>query len=407
MNDEFYGKQDLEKLWKKCTFVFDTSILMNLYAYPQEIYHEFINILENEIPNRIWMPHQISSEFDMNSAQGIKRASQNYDYFKSSVTHLQEDSKNLAHQIMELNHTFFSGLKLDSTIQENFNGIDAILEDMSASFKENSSSKIKNRVNTLFDGKIGNNYPDSKLKKINNESKIRSIKGIHEFEENGYSNLISWHQMLDYAKREKIDIIFVTENPGWWTNPKKELIEPHPSLLNEFSVIGQEFYVYRFMNFLSDSKKYLADITKEPTNFSNKLKERKKLEKAPSDIALQEIIDNTLLGESELQKLINQSTAYKTLQKLIDQKVIDENDLNHMITRTLLSESTLQKIINQNTAYGTLQKLIDQKVIDESDLQKIITRTIMSENVLQKLINQNTTTKNALEEALKKRANNH
>ncbi len=76
-----------------------------------------------------------------------------------------------------------------------------------------------------------------------------------------------------------------------------------------------------------------------------------------------------------------------------------------MITRTLLSESAIQKLINQNTAYGTLRKLIDQKVIDESDLQKMITKTLMSENVLQRLIDQNITTKNALEEALRKRTN--
>jgi len=216
--------------------------------------------------------------------------------------------------------------------------------------------------------------------------------------------------MLDYAKGEKKDIIFVTENPGWWINPEKEQIEPHPSLIKEFSSIEQEFYIYRFMNFLSDSKKYLnlTDVIEELSDFSNKLKRRKstKLENPPSDIALQEIIDNTLLGESALQKLINQSAAYKTLQKLIDQKVIDESDLQKMITKTIMSENTLQKLINQNTSYGTLQKLIDQKVIDESDLQKMITKTIMSENVLQKLIDQNTTTKNALEEALRKRTNN-
>ncbi len=392
MKDEFNDESDLEGLWKKCTFVFDSAILMNLYIYPEEIYEEFINILENEIPNRIWMPHQISSEFEINSVHSMKKAAQHYKNFKSSVTLLQNDSKNLARNIKELNHTFFSSLKIDNTIQENFNEIDSILDGMSLSFKNSSDNRIKDKINALFNGKIGDNYPDSKLKKINNESKIRIIKGIHQgFEENGYSNLISWHQMLDYAKREKKDVVFITENPGWWTNQKKEVIEPHPSLTKEFSLIGQKFYICKFMDFLSNSKKYLnVSYINEEVDFSGKLKELEstKLESITSDIALQEIIDNTLLGESALQKLINQSTAYRTLKKLVDQKVIEESDLQQMISQKLIGESSLQKIINQNTAYGTLQKLIDQKFIDESDLQRMITRTIMSESILQKLIDQ-------------------
>ncbi|MEN6291874.1 MAG: PIN-like domain-containing protein [Methanobacterium sp.] len=411
MKDEFYDEPNLEKLWEKCTFVFDTSVLMNLYTCPEEIYSEFINILKNEISNRIWIPYQISSEFQRNSIHGVEKAAQNYEDLRNNITILKKDSKNLAQKIADLNHNFLSSSNIDIQVKENFNGIDAILENMSESLRKPDHDEIRNKLNDLFDGKTGNNYSDPKLKEINNEAKIRKIKGIRPgFEENEYSNLISWYQMLDYAKGEKKDIIFVTENPGWWINPEKEQMEPHPALIKEFSSIEQKFYIYRFMSFLSDSKKYLnlTDVIEELTDFSNKLKRRKstKLENPPSDIALQEIIDNTLLGENTLQKLINQSTAYKTLQKLIDQKVIDENDLHQMITRTLLSESTLQKIINQNTAYGTLQKLIDQKVIDESDLQKMITKTIMSENVLQKLIDQNTTTKNALEEALRKRTNN-
>ena len=409
MKDEFYDEPNLEKLWEKCTFVFDTSVLMNLYTCP-EIYSEFINILENEIHDRIWMPYQISSEFQINSVHGVKKAAKNYEDLKNTITILKKDSKNLAQKIMDLNHTFLRSSNIDGQIKENFNEIDTILENISESLRKFSKDKIRTKVNNLFDGKTGNNYPDSKLKEIDNEAKLRNIKGIRPgFEEDEYINLISWYQILDYAKEEKKDVIFVTENPGWWINSEKELIEPHPSLLKAFSDIGLEFYVYKLTNFLNDSKKYLniVNTIEELTDFSNKLKESNctKLENIPSDTALQEIIDNTLLGESALQQLINQSTAYRTLQKLIDQKVINENDLSQMITQTLVSESAIQKLINQNTSYGTLKKLIDQKVIDESDLQKMITRTIMSENVLQRLIDQNTTTKNALEDALRKRTN--
>ena len=414
MKDKFYEQPNL---WGKCIFIFDTSVLLNLYSYPKEIYHEFISILENEIPDRVWMPCQISLEFQKNSVHSIDKAALNYENLNNTITILKEDSKNLTQKIKDLNHTFFNSSMMD-TIKENFREIDVILDNMSKSLRNPDYGKdeVKDKLNSIFEGKTGDNYSDSKLKEISNEAKIRNIKGIHPgFEEEEYSKLILWYQILDYAKEEKNDVIFVTENPDWWINGKTELIEPHPYILKEFSDIGQEFHIYRVNDFLRGSKKYLnikskttkTDVIEELIGFSNKLKEHEnnEIKSFSSDKTLQEMINNTLLGESALQKLINQNTTYEALKKLIKQDIIDESALHQMITQTLLSESALQKLINQNTAYGTLQNLIDQKVIDKNDLQKMITRTIMSENVLQKLINQNITTKHALEAALQKRTN--
>ncbi len=419
--NEFYEGPNLGRLWEKCTFVFDTSVLIGLYTYPEEIYGEFINILENEIPNRIWVPNQITLEFRRNRIHGVKKAAKNHKDLKITINSLRQDSKDLAQKIMALNNTFFSSLKMDGAIKENFSEIDAILDDMSETLGKKpdlDNDKIKDKLNSLFDGKTGNIYPDSRLKEIYNECKTNDHDRSHLWsEEYEYSNLVLWHYILDYAKEERKNVIFVTEDPDWWIKQEEELMTPNLSLIEEFSAIGQEFYIYRLKDFLKHSKKYLniniksktikSDVIEELIDYSNELKERKnrEIETLSSDVTLQEMIDNRLLGESALQKLINQNTAYEALQELINQNQISESELQQMINQTLLSESALQKLINQNTAYGTLQKLIDQNIINESDLQKIITRTIMSESVLQKLIDQNTTTKNALEEALRKRNN--
>ena len=415
MKKEVNNEPNLKGLWEECTFIFDSSILMDLYAYP-EIYNEFIYILE-EIHNRIWIPYQTGLEFHKISYNYIKIASENYKGLKSSISDLRDDSRNLAQKIMDLNYDSFKSLKIDASINKSFLEIDTILENMSKSLRNPNHDEIITKLNSIFNGKTGPNYPDSRLKEIYSKAKIKNIKKNSPLsQEREYSKLISWYQILDYANKEKKDIIFVTENPDWGTKTKEGLIEPRPFLLKEFSSTGQEFYIYSLTDFLRGSKNYLnidimstasTAVIEELTDFSNKLKERKnkEIEALSSDIALREMIDNTLLSESELQRLINQSTAYKSLQKLIDQKIIDESDLQKMITSTLLGESALQKVINQNTSYGALQKLIDQKIIDENDLQKMITRTIMSENVLQKLIDQNSTTKNTLEELLKKKTN--
>jgi len=167
MKDEFYDEPNLEKLWEKCTFVFDTSVLMNLYTCPEETYSEFISILKNEISNRIWIPYQISSDFQRNSIHGVEKAAQNYEDLKNSITILKNDSKNLAQKIADLNHAFLSSSNIDIQVKENFNGINAILENMSESLRKPDHDEIKNKLNDLFEGKTGKNYSDPKLKEIN------------------------------------------------------------------------------------------------------------------------------------------------------------------------------------------------------------------------------------------------
>lgn len=406
---EFYDEPDLGKLWENCTFVFDTSILINLYTYPKEIYSEFMNILENKIPNRIWIPYQIGLEFHKNRIHGVKKAVKTYNDLKSTITDLKDDSKNLTRKIIELND-MVSSAEIDSTIAEPFNEINTILDDITKSLGKKPDyhdDKIRDKLNNLFDENIGANYPDSRLKEIYKEGKIRSAnKTPPGFEDNEYSDLILWNQILDYAKEEGTNIIFVTEETkNWWIKHGKELIEPHPSLFKEFSAIGQEFYIYRLSGFLRGSKKYLNANVKSKTiktvkeieefhDLTDELKELKKLKNTKinslSDSALQKMIDQTMMGENTLQKLINPNTTREDLQKLIDQNTISESALQKMINQTLLGESALQKLINQNTLEESdLQTLIVQK-ISENALQKMINQTIMGENVLQKLIDENT-----------------
>lgn len=405
---EFYEKPDLERLWEKCTFVFDASVLLNLYTYPKEIHDEFINILENEIPNRIWTPYQIGLEFHRNRVHGIKEAVKNYDGLKSTITNLESDSKNLAQKIMELNNTHFGSEINPDKIKECLGGIDTTLNEMAENLGKKpdyDNDKIRDKLNVLFDGKIGDNYPDSRLKEIYKEGEIRSAARTPPgFKDNEYSDLILWHQILDYAKEEEKNVIFVTDNSkNWWIKHENELIEPHPSLFKEFSAIGREFYVYRLSDFLRGSKKYLNVNIKSKTieavakieevnGLSDELKELKRIKnteiKPLSDSALQEMIDQTMMGENTLQKIINQGTACGTLQKLIDQNAISEGALQKMINQTIMGESALQKLINEGKIDGkALQKLIHQGKIDGNDLQKLIVQTI-NEKALQKMINE-------------------
>lgn len=98
---EFYNEFDFEELWKRCTFVFDTNILINLYGFSKDDFDEFMDILDG-ISNRLWLPHQIGWEYQKNRHKGIQKAYDNHNTLKSVVKNLNSQLKNIKNSITEL-----------------------------------------------------------------------------------------------------------------------------------------------------------------------------------------------------------------------------------------------------------------------------------------------------------------
>jgi hypothetical protein len=85
---EFSYKPNLEKLWQECDFVFDANVLLDLY-YDRKVYTNFINILENKIPDRIWMPYQVGLEYHINRVDGVQKISNDYYNFINGIQSLK------------------------------------------------------------------------------------------------------------------------------------------------------------------------------------------------------------------------------------------------------------------------------------------------------------------------------
>ena len=52
----------LKEVWQDCLFVFDTSVLLNLYEYSPISYKEATEAMQ-KIKERVWMPHHVGWEF--------------------------------------------------------------------------------------------------------------------------------------------------------------------------------------------------------------------------------------------------------------------------------------------------------------------------------------------------------
>jgi len=59
-------KDDFNKLWLNCIFIFDTNILLNFYRYSEETCKDIFNNILVKIQDRLWIPHQVALEFQEN-----------------------------------------------------------------------------------------------------------------------------------------------------------------------------------------------------------------------------------------------------------------------------------------------------------------------------------------------------
>jgi predicted nucleic acid-binding protein len=60
---------DIKKIWKESTIVFDTNILLHLYRYNKPLRERLLKILSDKnICDRIWIPAKVYEEFLKNRA---------------------------------------------------------------------------------------------------------------------------------------------------------------------------------------------------------------------------------------------------------------------------------------------------------------------------------------------------
>ena len=161
--------KEFKKLWTQAIFVFDTNVLLSLYRIPQQAREKMISVLkELQKQNRIWIPHQVATEF-------YRR--------RPDVIHTQEKSHN---EIVELLN------KAEQEISKKFDAKD-ILKKIAGSCKiirseiEKSKKrdcdwlkkdKIEMELNKVFHSKVGAAFDNTKLNEVYKNGQERYEKEI-------------------------------------------------------------------------------------------------------------------------------------------------------------------------------------------------------------------------------------
>lgn len=264
-----------EKVWQNGVIVFDTNVLLNLYRYNEETRNELLKLMKS-YQNRLWMPYQVALEFLAN-CEAVK-------------TWLHKGYKELTGQVDECKKSFFKFLDNNFAKHKHINREELVqlfdqqlqpIKDKLSEWEMNApdfdkDDVVKNKILSMYDKRVGNDYNCDELLEIYAKGKIRYENKIppgykddtRDKREMGgrhvYGDLIVWMQIMDYAEANKKDVIFVGEDlkEDWWEKDDGKINKPRQELLDEFRYrTGREIVFHTQKRFIEASKKKLKEET--------------------------------------------------------------------------------------------------------------------------------------------------
>ena len=268
----FYDKELIKNIWNDAIIVLDANVLLHLYRYSEENKENLIDVLEH-YKDRLWIPYQVGWEYHQNRMSVYADIDIAYDQIVASLESGTIDflkklnlSKYSRHPKIDIN--WFEN-QIKSSIEKLCDHLRNMKDSCSDNFK---IDVINERVTELFDGKVGNDFDDSKLNKLYKEGQIRYSEKIppgycdaKEKKDRGnrhlYGDLIWWKQVIEYAREKGSNVILVTDDTkeDWYEKVKGKTIGPRKELIREFRNETQKnILIYPTPRFLEYAKENMS-----------------------------------------------------------------------------------------------------------------------------------------------------
>ncbi|MDP4490138.1 PIN-like domain-containing protein [Pseudoalteromonas piscicida] len=297
----FYQPSDdeLHLTWNKCTFVFDSNVLLSLYRRPQTEQTEILNAIES-VSERVWISYQAALDYQRNLP--IVKIIEEKKYLQAI-----DEIRKLKAKLKQITLPFssYSSASPIATSLNVGNRSDAFFDDLTKEIEaltplalnDLDNSSLTERIDKLFKGKVGS--PPQSQDELNKSYELANTryknrmppgyldttKKATSYSYGGlvynpiYSDYISWEQIVQYAKIEnKEHIIFVTDDvkSDWWHISNGKRVGPRPELVDEIGVKADVsgFHMYDSEQFIESISNYMD------SPLSKSLVKKLKLEKA-------------------------------------------------------------------------------------------------------------------------------
>ncbi|MCH8063319.1 MAG: DUF4935 domain-containing protein, partial [Chloroflexi bacterium] len=203
MRDKFPGyyrpsEEDFNVMWKGCTFVFDSNVLLDLFRVSNNTAQSILETLE-KIKDRIWLPHQAADEYHRNLAGVLSKQQGEYQVTLDQINRILESFAG------QKTHPFIDS-DLMSEVESLFDKVRSELGERRDSLANSFfDHPLKDKVANLFEGKVGDPFDSERLAKIYKDGEERYRKDIppgyadrkKEQESRKYGDLVIWQQILD------------------------------------------------------------------------------------------------------------------------------------------------------------------------------------------------------------------
>lgn len=374
MKKEFIGyynptENEINEAWTKGAFAFDTNTLLNLYRYTDLTRKDFLSALKT-IKDKLFLPHQAALEFHSNRVGVIEGIGNSY----TDLYNIFENNfgKNIESQLNQFK-------KHPSIVIENITKLhNDFLKKISAELEKQkkdhpdfkTKDEVLNQLTELFENVTGKEFSKEEIKKIFAEGKDRyaesippGFKDLDNKRKKGdrhiYGDLIIWKELINYSKKEKKPLIFVTDDrkEDWWTIENGKTIRPREELIKEFfDITGIRILIYSADNFLQFAKeKKLVPQLKD-----NTIKEVKEIRVSDekSNTTLDDLIKSRELymkSNGGLAEMLREKYTLKDRETFAE--LLKKREIN-TVGQTLSDLVREKELIMKK---GTLQALIEEQ----------------------------------------------
>lgn len=353
---EFYklSEKELELLWKNCLFVFDTSVLINLYEFSPKVRDEFLEVLKKNT-DRIWVPHQVAQEFQWRRPSVIREQRKIHQLLKENFHTYQEKIIVDIEKSIEY-HPFIDKNLLATEVKSKFSELIAYLKKCESDYPDLIKKDIVGeKIEALFENKVGGEFSDDERDKTYNDGFKRYAQKIppgfadKDSKDNlkQYGDLLIWYQIINESKASNKPVIFVTndQKSDWWfvyiqEKPfEKEILGPRPELIKEFyTKTKNQFYMYTPSNFLEASRKYLKQKVSDGAIKEVKdISKRRSVSTWGTNLIGTVSLSEALSGQSVLQ-------PRETISEYVKRAQYEPIGLNGVLLRSTDASGNIQRV---------------------------------------------------------------
>lgn len=277
-------KENFSKIWTNCWFVVDANVLLNLYRYSQGTSNQLIELFR-QVQSRLWIPHQAASEYHRNRLKVISGETKAY----AKTIHMSRDLVASLSSDSYRNHPFADPAITKSTLHF----LAKLEEDLDVRMKKRyqliSDDPLKEIIADIFSEGVGEPLSEEREKELAESWEVRfnskippGYRDSKKEDGRGVNDLKIWFQIIDWAKINQKDVIFITDDrkDDWRLEHEGKTLGPKPQLVEEIRrEANVQFYMYQPDQFMKQATFYLdSDVSSEAVdeakNLSNSRKQK-------------------------------------------------------------------------------------------------------------------------------------